>query len=68
MTDMTGAGTPGRSLRIQLTITLMCLAMLVYLVLLGRAAIVMIGSGRAVAVALGGALLILPAIGLWPPL
>ena len=65
MTDMTGAGTPGRSLRIQLTIALMCLAMLVYLVLLGRAAIVMIGSGRAVAVALGGALLILPAIGLW---
>jgi tetratricopeptide (TPR) repeat protein len=65
MTDMTGSGTPGRSLRIQLTIAFMCLAMLVYLVLLGRAAIVMIGSGRALAVALGGALLILPAIGLW---
>ena len=65
MTDMTGSGTPGRSLRIQLTIAFMCLAMLVYLLLLGRAAIVMIGSGRAVAVALGSALLILPAIGLW---
>jgi hypothetical protein len=65
MTDMTGAGTSGRSLRIQLTIAFMCLALLVYLVLLGRAAVLMIGSGRAVGVALGGALLILPGIGLW---
>lgn len=62
MTDMTGAS---RSLRIQLMIALMCLALLVYLALLGRTAVLMIGSGRAVAVALGGALLILPAIGLW---
>jgi cytochrome c-type biogenesis protein CcmH/NrfG len=62
MTDMTGAS---RSLRIQLMISLMCLALLVYLALLGRTAVLMIGSGRAVAVALGGALLILPAIGLW---
>ncbi len=65
MTDMTGSGPPGRSLGIQLMIAFMCLALLVYLALLGRAAVLMIGSGRAVAVALGTALLILPGIGLW---
>ena len=59
---MTG---PSRGVRIQLTIAFMCAALLVYLVLLGRAAVLMISSGRAVAIALGGALLILPAIGLW---
>jgi cytochrome c-type biogenesis protein CcmH/NrfG len=65
MTDMTGAGIPGRNLRIQLMIAIMCLALLAYLVMLGRTAVLMIGSGRAVGVALGAALLILPAIGLW---
>jgi cytochrome c-type biogenesis protein CcmH/NrfG len=65
MTEMTGAGTSGRSVRIQLMIAFMCLALLVYLALLGRSAVLMIGSGRAVAVVLGVALLILPAIGLW---
>jgi cytochrome c-type biogenesis protein CcmH/NrfG len=54
-----------RGVRIQLTIAFMCAALVVYLVLLGRAAVLMISSGRAVAIALGGALLILPAIGLW---
>lgn len=54
-----------RSVRIQLTIAFMCAALLVYIVLLGRAAVLMISSGRTVAVALGAALLILPAIGLW---
>jgi cytochrome c-type biogenesis protein CcmH/NrfG len=53
------------NMRIQLMIAFMCAALLVYLVLLGRAAILMIGSGRAVAVVLGVTLLILPAIGLW---
>jgi len=62
---MTGTGTPARNLRIQLTIAFMCAALLVYIVLLGRSAVLMIGSGRAVAVAFGVALLILPAIGLW---
>ena len=62
MTDMTA---PSRSVRIQLMIALMCLALLVYLALLGRAAVLMIASGRAVAVVLGVAVLILPAIGLW---
>jgi cytochrome c-type biogenesis protein CcmH/NrfG len=59
---MTGTS---RSLRIQLTIAFMCAALLVYLVLLGRTAVLMISSGRAVAVVLGVALSILPAIGLW---
>ena len=54
-----------RGVRIQLMIALMCAALLVYLVLLGRTAVLMISSGRAVAIALGGALLVLPAIGLW---
>jgi cytochrome c-type biogenesis protein CcmH/NrfG len=62
MTQMVG---PSRSLRIQLIIAFMCLALLVYLALLGRAAVLMISSGRAIAIALGLALLILPAIGLW---
>ena len=54
-----------RGLPVQLMIALMCAALLAYIVLLGRTAILMIGSGRGVAIALGAALLILPAIGLW---
>jgi cytochrome c-type biogenesis protein CcmH/NrfG len=65
MSDMSGTEARGRAARIQLMIAVMCLAMLAYLVLLGRTAILMISSGRNVAVALGVALLILPAIGLW---
>jgi cytochrome c-type biogenesis protein CcmH/NrfG len=57
-------GTP-RNMRIQLMIAFMCAALLVYLALLGRTAVLMIASGRAVAIVLGVALLILPAIGLW---
>ncbi len=62
---MTGTGASGRNARLKLMIALMCGALLVYLALLGRAAVLMIGSGKAVAVALGAALLILPGIGLW---
>ncbi|OIN82878.1 hypothetical protein [Mycobacterium malmoense] len=54
-----------RTVRIQLLIGFMCVAMLVYMALLGRAAIAMIASGRAAAVGLGLALLIMPIIGLW---
>src|SRR5246127_4533064 len=54
-----------RALRIQLLIALMCAAMLGYFVLLGRMAIAMIASGRAAAVGLGLALMIMPVIGLW---
>jgi cytochrome c-type biogenesis protein CcmH/NrfG len=46
-------------------IAFMCLALLVYLALLGRIAVLMIGSRRVVTVVLGVALLVLPAIGLW---
>lgn len=54
-----------RGVRTQVLVALMCAALLVYLVLLGRTAVLMIGSGHVVAVGLGGALLILPVIGLW---
>jgi cytochrome c-type biogenesis protein CcmH/NrfG len=57
--------TTSRGVRIPLTIAFMCAALVVYLVMLGRAAVLMISSGRVVAIALGAALLILPAIGLW---
>lgn len=55
----------GRTVRIQLFIAFMCMAMLVYCVLLGRIAVALIGSGRAAAVGLGLAVLVMPAIGLW---
>jgi cytochrome c-type biogenesis protein CcmH/NrfG len=54
-----------RTLRIQLLIAFMCVAMLAYVVLLGRLAVAMVGSGRPAAVGLGLALLTLPVIGLW---
>lgn len=54
-----------KTLRIQLLIAFLCVALLVYFVLLGRMAVAMIGSGRAAAVGLGLALLLMPAIGLW---
>jgi cytochrome c-type biogenesis protein CcmH/NrfG len=55
----------GRTVRIQLLIVFMCVAMLAYFVLLGRIAVAMIGSGRPAAVGLGVAVLIMPVIGLW---
>lgn len=54
-----------RTLRIQLLIAFLCLAMLVYFVLLGRIAVGMIGSGRSAAVGLGAAILAMPFLGLW---
>ncbi|MEB4212098.1 hypothetical protein [Mycobacterium sp. 94-17] len=54
-----------KALRTQLLVAFMCVALLVYCVLLGRVAVAMIGSGRAAAVGLGLAVLILPVIGLW---
>jgi cytochrome c-type biogenesis protein CcmH/NrfG len=43
----------------------MCAAMIGYFILLGRAAVVMITSGKGAAIGLGIAVLILPFIGLW---
>lgn len=54
-----------RVVRTQLLVAFMCVALLVYFVLLGRVAVAMIGSGRAAAMGLGLAVLILPVIGLW---
>lgn len=58
------AGTSGAP-RIQLLIAFMCAALLVYMVLLARTAVVLISSGRGAAIALGVAVLILPGVGLW---
>ncbi|OMC50729.1 hypothetical protein A5745_03840 [Mycobacterium sp. IS-2888] len=54
-----------KTLRIQLLIAFLCVALLVYFVLLGRMAVAMIGSGRSAAVGLGLALLVMPIVGLW---
>ncbi|MDX6502426.1 MAG: hypothetical protein QOG23_5690 [Blastocatellia bacterium] len=54
-----------RSVRLQLLIAFLCVAMLVYFVMLGRVAVVMIGSGRPAAVGLGVALVVMPFLGLW---
>ncbi|EHI14092.1 tetratricopeptide repeat protein [Mycolicibacterium thermoresistibile] len=55
----------GRALRIQLLIGFMCVALVVYFVLLGRLGWMFITSGSAAAVGLGLALMILPFIGVW---
>jgi cytochrome c-type biogenesis protein CcmH/NrfG len=54
-----------RALRIQLMIGFMCLALVVYFVMLGRIAMAFISSGSAAAIGLGLALMILPLIGIW---
>ncbi len=54
-----------RALRIQLLIGLMCLALLVYFVVLGRTGVTLIGTGEAAGIALGIGVLLLPIVGLW---
>ncbi|AFC49850.1 TPR repeat-containing protein [Mycobacterium intracellulare MOTT-02] len=54
-----------KALRTQLLVAFMCVALLVYFALLGRVAVAMIASGRAAAVGLGLAVLVMPVIGLW---
>ncbi|GAC1638742.1 MAG: hypothetical protein NVS4B6_08840 [Mycobacterium sp.] len=54
-----------RALRIQLVIGFMCVALVVYLVILGRMAMAFVDTGRPAAVGLGLALMILPLIGMW---
>ncbi|KRD08487.1 hypothetical protein ASE48_07870 [Mycobacterium sp. Root265] len=54
-----------RTLRIQLLIGFMCVALLVYFLMLGRTALAFIASGEPAAIGLGVALLALPIIGLW---
>jgi hypothetical protein len=59
------AGDGLRSLRIQLLIGFMCLAMVVYFVMLGRIAVAFLASGEWAAIGLGVALLLLPIVGVW---
>ena len=54
-----------QALRIQLLIGFMCVALIVYFVLLGRIAMAFITSGEPAAVGLGVALLVMPLIGIW---
>ena len=54
-----------RALRIQLLIAFMCVAMIVYFFLLGRAGAILVASGRPAAIGLGVAIFVLPVIGLW---
>jgi tetratricopeptide (TPR) repeat protein len=54
-----------RALRIQLLIGFMCVALVVYFVLLGRAGVILVSSGRPAAIGLGAAIFLLPIVGLW---
>jgi hypothetical protein len=54
-----------KALRIQLLIGFMCVALIVYFVLLGRAALILVTSGKAAAIGLGVAVFLLPIVGLW---
>jgi hypothetical protein len=54
-----------RALRTQLVIGFMCVALVVYFVILGRMAMAFIDSGRPAAIGLGFAVMILPLIGTW---
>lgn len=53
------------NLRTRLLIGFLCVALIVYFVLLGRVALALIGDGRVAPVLLGVALLAFPVIGLW---
>jgi tetratricopeptide (TPR) repeat protein len=54
-----------QALRIQLLIGFMCIALIIYFVLLGRIAMAFITSGESAAIGLGLALMIMPLIGIW---
>ncbi len=60
-----GRSDGARVLRIQILIGFMCLALVVYFALLGRAGVILVGSGRPAAIGLGAAIFILPVIGAW---
>jgi hypothetical protein len=54
-----------RALRIQVLIGFMCVALVVYFVMLGRAGVILVTSGRPAAIGLGAAIFLLPIVGLW---
>ncbi len=51
--------------RVKVLVAFMCVALLMYLVFLGRIAVLLITSDSKTAIALGLALLIMPVLGLW---
>lgn len=51
--------------RLKMLIAFMCVALLMYLVFLGRIAVLLIGSDSVPAIGMGLALLIMPVIGVW---
>lgn len=51
--------------RVKVLIAFMCVALLMYLVFLGRIALLLIASGSVPAIGMGLALLIMPFLGLW---
>jgi tetratricopeptide (TPR) repeat protein len=53
------------AVRIRMVIGFMCVALIVYLVLLGRVAMAFITTGEPAAIGLGLALMLLPLIGIW---
>ena len=54
-----------RALRIQLLIAFMCVAMVVYFIMLGRAGVLLVTSGSAAPIGLGIGIFLLPVVGLW---
>ena len=54
-----------RAMRVQVLVAFMCVALVVYFVLLGRAGVVLVTSGRPAAIGLGVAVFLLPVVGLW---
>lgn len=54
-----------RAVRVRVLVAFMCVALVVYFVLLGRAGVVLVTSGRPAAIGLGVAVFLLPVVGLW---
>jgi cytochrome c-type biogenesis protein CcmH/NrfG len=51
--------------RIQLVVAFLCVALVVYFVMLGRSGVILMQSGEAAAIGLGIGIFVLPVIGLW---
>ncbi|MDR3663952.1 MAG: hypothetical protein P4L86_26790, partial [Mycobacterium sp.] len=52
-------------LRIQVVVAFLCLALVVYFVMLGRSGVILMQSGKLAAIGLGIGIFVLPLIGLW---
>ncbi|MUL67265.1 hypothetical protein BOO86_22515 [Mycobacterium sp. CBMA 234] len=51
--------------RVQLVVVFLCLAMVVYFLMLGRSGVILMRSGEPAAIGLGIGIFVLPLIGLW---